>query len=54
MSRVILILILAILAVAFAIHQQDDRSQQAWKHFKDRYGKRYGVLEEKKTLRIFC
>jgi len=54
MSRVILILILAILAVAFAIHQQDDaRSQQAWKHFKDRYGKRYGVLEEKRRYGFF-
>jgi len=55
MSRVaVIILILAILAVAFAtIEKHDARAQQAWKHFKDAYGKRYGSLEEKLRYKYF-
>jgi len=53
MSRAVVILILAILAVAFAIEHRDARAQQAWKHFKDAYGKRFGSLEEKQRYAYF-
>jgi len=53
MARVIALLFVVLVALAFVIEAKNARYQQAFEHFKDRYGKRYGMREEKHRYNIF-